>query len=405
MSLQSLKNAGPEGIAETKDPGSSQPRLAGNNEFSFDLAHVLPGDGNLFFSPFNIRMALAMTYAGAREGTEKAMAKVLRFPEGEDQKVLHLKFSEFIERMPRTIEKSGGKLRIANGIWAQEGYPVEYLFRKVLSELYKAPMHLVNFAKDPEGARQEINAWVEETTERKIREVISPESVLNEIRMILVSAIYFNDFWDLPFMPSMTQNNVFLTPDRPAKKVPTMFGVHPFGYAESDAPGMPCKFLEMPYKSGLSFLAVLPEEYNPRRLTFDDLVNSIPRLGEEIVEVWLPKFKMTSSFSAREVLMGMGMECAFTEEADFTGISRTARIGSALKIYDVTHNANIEVDEKGTEAAAATTVWMGHQGCQGPVTPPVRKEFKANHPFLFMIREKATGTILFMGRVEDPSEG
>jgi len=403
--MNQQENAGPMGNVGVECLEPIRPILAGNNEFSFDLAHVLPGDGNLFFSPFNIRMALAMTYAGAREGTEKAMAKVLRFTEGEDQKALHLEFSKFIERIPRTIEKSGGKLRIANGIWAQEKYSVELLFRKVLSELYKAPMRLANFAGDPEAARREINAWVEEATERKIREVISPKAALNEIVMILVSAIYFNDFWDLPFMPSRTRNDAFFTPDRPAKNVPTMFGVHPFGYAESDGPGMPCKFLEMPYKSGLSFLAVLPAKDSPRRLTFDDLVNSIPRLSEEIVEVWLPKFKMTSSFSAAKALMNMGMECAFTKEADFTGISRTARAGSPLMIYDVTHNADIEVDEKGTEAAAATTVWMGHQGCQGPVTPPVWKKFVADHPFLFMIREKATGTILFMGRVEDPSEG
>lgn len=361
-----------------------------NNDFSYRLLGQLPKNGNLFYSPFNIRVALSMVYAGARTKTADEMMRACGL--AKDQKVHHLVMSQIKEALEST-----GVVQLANNVWIADDQPVELLYKKVIEEMYKAPFKASDFKNKSDETRREINGWVEGKTKDKIQNLLPPNSVNADTRMVLVSAIYFKDDWRVAFNEGETTDDPFWIPEGKANVVVRMMHQKgKFGYGETET----YQILEMPYKSGLSFVAILPRGK-------DDL----PRLEKELaspkfvfaelrtqeVRVSLPRFKLEYGFSVKEMLIALGMPLSFSDQADFSGISKKA---DALKIDNVIHKAFCELNEKGTEAAAATAVTMMKLAAFRPEPQP--KVFRADHPFLFLIRENATGHILFMGRVEDP---
>lgn len=370
----------PEGIGLTRM----------NNEFAFRLLGRLPKEGNLFFSGFNIRMALAMVYAGARKDTAREMCDVLGFTK--DSKLFHLAMSKVKDDL-----EGSGVVQIANNVWVSDEQEVELLFKKVLEEMYRAPFKVVDFVKKHEALRREINTWVADKTAQKIQNLLAPGTLSRETRMVLVSAIYFKDKWVEEFSKRATRDEPFTLTRGGTVQVPMMHARSDYRYAETPK----CQILEMPYQSGLSFAAVLPTRKDGLPELEAALVAGrlkLPATAEEEVRVWIPRFRLESEFALGQTLAEMGMPLAFSNRADFTGIAEPHE--QRLKIDFVVHKAFCEVNEEGTEAAAATAVGMVRLASYTPEPQP--KVFRADHPFLFMIGDRA-GNILFLGRVENPA--
>lgn len=369
--------------------------LAAQDAFATDLyGELSKEEGNLFFSPYSISTALTMTYAGARGTTAEQMAGTLHLSlEGE---ALHKEMADRIASLNEAGKKKGTfNLSVANSLWGQEGYPFKADFRTLLEKSYGAGLRDVNFG-ETEAARKRINDWVEEQTKSRIKDLF-PEGVLNvDTRLVLVNAIYFKGQWVNQFEPSATKKAPFrLSADKSAD-VATMRQEEHFKYAETDS----LLALGMPYVGDrASMIVLLPKEADglaalEKALTAELLADVVAKLEWTLVDVSLPKFKMTSQFSLGETLKTMGMTDAFGGGADFSGIAEAER----LYIQAVVHKAFVDVDEEGTEAAAATGVAVGAESM-----PPEPKVFRADHPFIFVIRDEKTGAILFMGRVADPS--
>ena len=367
-----------------------------NNSFAVDLyGHLKHIDGNLFFSPFSISAALAMTYAGAGQRTASQMAAALRFNQEPDQ--LHFSMGELISRLNAVQKASAVELSVANAIWAQKGYQFLDTFFRVIQQSYQADLNQVDFTTAADTARQAINRWVEEQTHQKIKDLIPP-GVLNALtRLVLVNAIYFKGFWDSQFQPEDTQEMAFWLSSEANVKVAMMYQEQPYGYWENDW----LQVLEMPYKDeALSLIVLLPREKTgismlEQKLTSDNLVGWQDQMRKQKVKLFFPKFKIEAQFNLGHTLSTMGMPDAFDpNRADFS-----AMIGKKeLYISAVIHKAFVEVNEEGTEAAAATGVVVGSTSI-----PPPSPTFKADHPFVFFIRENASRSILFLGRVLDPS--
>jgi len=365
--------------------------VEGNTAFALDLYGRLRSEpGNVFLSPASISTALSMTYAGARGDTAKQMAKVLHFGLPEAQH--HEGQGALLARL------SSPQLAIANRIYSQNGMTVEAPFSKVTSDHYGAGMELLDFAGKPDPSRLTINAWVKQKTHDKIVDLLAPGVITSLTRMVLTNAIYFKGSWATAFPKSNTKDDAFAN-GTATKKVPTMHNVLDARFATTaDA-----QVLELPYKaSGLSMVVVLPKakdglgkvEASLNAANVDKLMKS---LGFARVDVALPRFSMTRSFELSGTLSSMGMPLPFTEgAADFTGIHKKG----GLHISKVVHKAFVDVNEEGTEAAAATAVVIATESAAVP-QPPV--PFRADHPFLFFIRDTATNTILFMGRVTEPA--
>ena len=367
-----------------------------NSSFAVGLySHLKQIDGNLFFSPFSISAALAMTYAGAREKTANQMATALHFDQEPNQ--LHLSMGELISRLNAVQKESEVDLSVANAIWAQKGYQFLDEFFRVVQQSYQTDLNQVDFTTAADAARQAINRWVEEQTHQKIKDLIPP-GVLNALtRLVLVNAIYFKGFWDTQFKPEDTQEMAFWLSAETNVRVPMMHQEHQFGYWENEW----LQMLEMPYKDeALSLIVLLPREKTEisvleQKLTVENLMRWQGQLRKQKIELFFPKFKIEVQFNLGQTLSAMGMPDAFDpNRADFS-----AMIGKKdLFISAVIHKAFVEVNEEGTEAAAATGVVVGVTSI-----PPPSPIFKADHPFVFFIRENASGSILFLGRVLDPS--
>ena len=374
--------------------------VQGNTAFALDLYQALgEGEGNLFYSPYSISLALAMTYAGARGETERQMAETLHFSLGQDR--LHAAFNGLDLALASRGEgaegrdEGGFRLNIVNALWGQQGYAFLAEFLDLLAENYGAGLRLVDFVGDTEAARVAINDWVEEQTEDRIQDLIR-EGLLNELtRLVLTNAIYFNAAWSEPFDAERTQDGVFHLPDGGEVTVPMMRHVTSFGYAE--APGL--QAVELPYDGReLSMVVLLPAE--GRFGAFEDSLDAgqldgiLGDLHPQEVALTMPRFEIDSELDLGKVLAAMGMPDAFSMAADFAGMDGTTE----LFIKEVVHKAFVSVDEAGTEAAAATAVIMQLKGMPGQ---PV--EVTLDRPFLFFIRDIETGAILFVGRVMDPS--
>ncbi len=369
--------------------------VQGNTEFALDLYQQLrTREGNLFFSPYSISTALAIAYAGARGETARQMARALHFLLEDEQ--LHPAFARLEARLVEVQEKGHVRLRVANSLWVQEGAALREEFLALTKQYYGVLIAGVDCA-DTEAARQKINAWVEEKTGNRIMELIPP-AVLDPLTLLaLVNAIYFKGDWASQFAPHLTRKAPFWATPRKQVQVMMMTQRHLYGYGQAGG----LQILELPYAGeDLSMVVLLPRKSDglarlEATLTAENLDRWTRRLRETQVEVFLPRFEVTLLFALDEILKSMGMVDLFSERADLTGMA-----GGPLFMGAVLHKAFVKVNEEGTEAAAVTAVFVA-KGMRAS-SPPV---FRADHPFLFLIREKATGNILFLGRVVDPASG
>lgn len=383
-------------LTYAKGQNDLQSVVKGNNSFCFDLYHQLMSEqGNLFFSPYSISTALAMTYAGAKGETEKQMAEVLHFTLPQD--ILHLHYSKLQSDL-KSIEKKGDvQLSIANSLWLQKGDPFLDSFLDVNKKYYGSDMYFVNFSQSS-AVRNQINSWVEEKTHDKIKNLIKPPIPTSDTSLILCNAIYFKGNWLSQFDKAKTKVDDFYLSKDTIIQVPLMSQKSDYRYVDYGS----FEGMELPYEGeDLSMIIFLPEEIEgltalEENLISDTMVVMIDQLMQrypEKVYVKIPKFKTTSEFELAQVLNFMGMNDAFSAKADFSGMNGMRD----LFISNVIHKAFVDVSEEGTEAAAATAVVM-----MKTAMPSKPLEFIADHPFLFLIRENKTGSILFIGRIVDP---
>jgi len=378
--------------------------VQGNNAFALELYAKLKGDenvqrqgGNIFFSPYSISMALAMTYAGARGETEKQMAETLHFELGQDS--LHRAFGVLEKRLNAGGKRRTYQLAVANALWGQKGYGFREEFLTLVKDSYGAGLNEVDFANDAEKARRVINKWVADKTKEKIKDLIKPGVLDSLTRLVLTNAVYFKGDWARKFKEESTGDAPFHVSKKQTQEVPMMYQKGRFNYVEEED----VLILELPYKGeDLSMVVLLPKKVDglaelEESLTAKQLEEWLGRLQGREVAVYLPKFKMTTGpLELKGILKHMGMPDAFSLKANFSGMNGNLD----LFISAVLHKAFVEVNEEGTEAAAATAVVVEREDSE---LVPV---FCADHPFVFVIRDNRTGSILFMGRVMNPqSEG
>jgi len=380
--------------------GNMTELVNGNSEFALDLYRKLSEEeGNVFYSPFSISMALAMTYAGARGETEQQMADTLKFILSQED--LHPAFNALDRELAGRGEGAAGKdgegfrLNIVNAIWGQQDYKFLDTFLDVLAENYGAGLRLLDFIHAAEESRIVINDWVSEQTEGRIEDLIPPDAIDAMTRLVLTNAIYFNAAWLHPFEEDMTEDGDFHLLDGGTVTVPMMRQTERHGYAEGDG----YQAVELLYDGReLSMVILLPDKGG-----FDEFEGSLDagRLDAIIddleygeVALTMPRFEFESEFSLAKTLAAMGMPVAFSGSADFSGMTgdRDLYIGAVL------HKAFVSVDEAGTEAAAATAVIMELTAMPGQ---PV--EVTVDRPFIFLIRDIQTGAVLFVGRVANPA--
>ena len=368
--------------------------VSGNNAFALSLyAQLDAGEENLFFSPASISSALAMTYAGARGETAEQMAKVLHFQPA----TVHSAFAALLGDLAAKGQDNGEVLTIANALWGQEGYPFRPAFVELASKNYHAGQESLDFADHPEQARLTINAWIEKETRDKIADMLAPGVITPDTRLVLTNAVYFKGAWSHTFAKNATRDEQFWRHGREAITVPLMHQKHGYRYAE--APGL--QVLELPYRKHLSLLIVLPRDRGglgelEKSLSAERIEQWLGKMKTTEVDLWLPRFKVTAAMNLKRRLSQLGMPLAFLDDADFSGISDK----EGLRISDVVHKAYVDINEEGTEAAASTAVMITPTMARMNPHPPV--VFRADHPFLFMIRDPDTASILFLGRLTDP---
>ena len=378
----------------------------GNSAFAFDLYHALreSSDGNLFYSPYSISLALAMTYAGARGETERQMADTLHYLLPRER--LHTSFNSLdleLASMADAPEEEGDRftLNTVNAVWGQHDYEFLAPFLDVLAENYGAGVRPADFVGSPEESRVRINDWVAERTEDRIKDLIPEDAIDRSTRMVLTNAIYFNATWFHPFFKHLTSARPFHLLDGSKVDVPMMMmaAAERFGYADGDG----YQAVELPYRGRDMWMTILLPDAGTFRefeesMDADLVAGILGDIEREYVELTMPKFEFESEFSLKETLKAMGMPNAFDGfTADFSGMDGRSCPGVCLLISDAFHKAFVSVDEEGTEAAAATGVVVILESAR-----PTPKKVMVDRPFIFLIRDRATDAILFVGRVEDP---
>lgn len=391
------------------EPNDIKVVVKGSNSFGLDMYLQLRDEpGNIFFSPYSISTALAMTCAGARGQTEKEMAEVLNVPTTINtacagrasspwpQERYHAAFCEIVNQLNTRGEEGPCTFIVANAFWAQQGYGFQMRFSVLIERDYKGKIFGADFIKDAEEARRNINEWVEHKTREKIKGLLKEGTIGQDTRLVLTNAIYFKGKWSSPFNEKMTTEQSFYLSDGNETPVKMMKQTSRFRYAR----GENMESLELPYAGNeLSMIIFLPAK-GIKLQDFKENINTeglsgwLNAIDEKRVEVHLPRFTMTWEKELNGILKSMGMVKAFSDSADFSGM--TGR--EDLMVSNVVHKAFVEVNEEGTEAAAATGVGMKLTSVE-PEPPIV---FKADRPFVFLIIDKATGSILFLGRVENP---
>jgi len=375
--------------------------VEGSSAFALALYQALKGEeGNLFYSPYSISLALAMTYAGASGETAQQMAATLHFIL--EQARLHPAFNWLDAELARRGEGAQGKdgkgfrLNIVNAIWGQKDYEFLTEFLDVLAENYGAGLRILDFINEAEQCRATINDWVSDQTEGRIENLI-PEGAIDELtRLVLTNAIYFNAAWKYPFNEKVTANGPFYLLDGGQVTVPMMRQTESFGYTHGNG----YQAVELRYDGDeLSMVILLPASGNfesfEKELEAQRVDAIIGDMQNTQVTLTMPQFKFESQFSLKDTLAEMGMRDAFSpDDADFSGMTGNRE----LFISDVVHKAFVAVDEAGTEAAAATAVIVGTTSAPGE--PPA--EVTIDRPFIFLIRDIDTGAILFVGRVLNP---
>lgn len=373
-----------------------------NNQFASDFYYHLKDkeEGNIFFSPYSISSALVMTYEGAKGETAEEMRSVFYFPE--DDNIRRTEYAAMIDEINKKDKKY--KLHTANALWAEKDYQFLDEYFEIVERYYKGKATNLDFKKNAEKARITINNWVEEKTNNKIKDLI-PQGMVNALtRLVLTNAVYFKGEWVKQFNENDTKNEDFRISKNNVVKVPMMRRTDEeakFNYAENNK----LQILEMPYSGEeLSMLILLPRDDDLEALEDSFSAKNLSKwkkdLEEQRVKIFIPKFKFETKYLMANDLREMGMPTAFEwPGADFSGMDGT----KDLFISEVIHQAFVEVNEEGTEAAAATAVAMELGAMEG-WKPPKIPIFRADHPFIFLIQEKDTGNILFMGRVNNPLE-
>jgi serpin B len=374
---------------------------ASSNQFGFDLYKKLgeKNKGNLVISPASLTTALAMTWGGAKGETEKQMRKALHLS-GTTDEVMDTsgKLAQSLTNPSRSVV-----FRIANRLFGEKTYGFEKDYLDRTKKAYGAPLEQVDFVKAAEPARTLINGWVEEKTEKRIKDLIPPKAIDTETRLVLVNAIYFLGDWDEPFEKQRTQPGPFQLGGGKTKEVPMMNRTDGLKIGQLGG----ATALELPYKGGeMSMVLVVPDKVDglaalEKSLDDSSLNALLGSMKSERVWASIPKFEInpSESLALKELLIGLGMTEAFDRrKADFTGIANPSKAEDRLVISQVFHKGFIRVDEQGTEAAAATAVVQARAGA-APMKP---REFKADRPFMFFIRDNASGLTLFMGRVTEP---
>jgi serpin B len=380
------------------EPPSDVAALAkGNNRFALNLYGQLSSrEGNIFLSPFSISTALAMTYGGAGGETAQEMNAALEFPFAGAR--LHPAFAALIKQI-HGDKSQDYQLNIANGLWTQRGHAFRKEFKSLVKTHYGAELRELDFAAASEKSRGIINQWVEKQTEAKIRDLIPPGAITALTRLILSNAIYFRGQWIDPFEKEATKDAPFKVTPGQEITVPMMFQQEHFQYLETRS----FQALRLLYKGGdLAMIVLLPRRVDglgelEKSLSAENLDKWLGELGGREVKVYLPKFRVESSFTLNDTLGAMGIRRAFdAAAADFSGMTGAKELSISLVI----HKAFVDVDERGTEAAAATAIGMALAAPPGEEGSPA--VFRADHPFLFLIRDQRSGSILFLGRVTNP---
>jgi serpin B len=374
--------------------------VEGNTAFAFDLyGQLKTAPGNLFFSPYSVSTCLGMTYAGARGETEKQMGQVLHF--GPDFQQVHAGFGELGRQLAAVGQQQDLELSLANALWGQKGYPFLPAFLQVARAEYQANLNQTDFATGAEAARGEINRWVAQKTKEKIQDILPPGSIEGTSRLVLANAIYFKGAWTKSFERSATSIQPFHRAGATPANVPLMHKFDEVRYVENDE----FQAVELPYARGeLSMVVLLPRQIEgcgklEGRLRPALLASALGQMKKQRVEIFLPRFKLESSFKLNDTLARMGMRDAFyVGRADFSGLGGSR---GDLWISGIFHKAWGEVNEEGTEAAAATATVIKARAIARPMAPP--PVFRADHPFLFLIRDTRTGSLLFLGRLAEPS--
>ncbi len=372
----------------------------GNNAFALDIYRSLHSEsGNLILSPYSMSLALAMTYAGAHGETESQMANVLHFTQSQD--VLHPAFNALdlaLAEVPTDLRKNQDPLtlNIANAVWAEQTYPFQQDYLDTIALNYGAGVFLADFKNQFESARKDINQWVGDETKNKIKNPLSEDTVNADTRMVLVNAIYFKADWDSPFNALSTEKSPFYLLDDSQVTVQMMRDEFSIPYYAGNG----YQAVELPYAGQTTAMdIILPDAGNYEAFessfgseTYAEMINGFQYAG---VIMGLPRFTFTKDFNLTNILTEMGMPDAFDiNAADFSGMTGE----KDMYIGNVLHKAFVAVDEKGTEAAAATISIM--IGGAAPFDVP----FTADHPFIFIIRDTVNGQILFIGRVLNPLE-
>jgi len=365
--------------------------------FSVDAYRALGAShtGNLVYSPASITLALAMTYAGARGDNAKEMAYALRFDNLRNRSTVHQDFGSLIDTLGG-LSSHGNQLRIANRLFSQQGLPFEQGFKDITREQYSAPIEQLDFVDQTEEARTHINEWVATQTVDKIKDLLKPGNITRTTSLVLVNAVYLKSAWQTLFDKQRTRDaDFFAKPEAPVT-VPLMYARG--AYRVATVPGG--VMAELPYKGDqMSMVVLVPDERDglpalEQTLSLSNLHTWLAALAEVgDVDLFLPRFKIRTRLDLVSMFQELGMTQAFGG-GDFSAMS-----SAGLAISAIIHEAIIEVDEEGTVAAAATAVVMDTRGM--PDSSPFR--VRADRPFLYMIRDRVTGTILFMGRVANPS--
>ncbi len=392
----------PAALAATPSaPAADQAEaVSGSNAFAVDLyAQLSKQPGNLFFSPESISTAFGMAYAGARGQTATQMQQVFHFTLPPDR--LHPAMGTLLAKM--NAPHKGYELRVADALWAQQDASFEQSYLKLVQFDYGAGFHRVNFKISPDSVRTTINAWVERQTNDKIKDLLGPGVLNASTRLVLTNAIYFKGDWQDPFDARATQKEEFHLSATEWVMAPMMHRTGGYSYYD----GGTFQALELPYAGNeISMVVLLPKEIDglpalEQSFTSGAAGEWIQKLEPvDKVILTLPRFTMTQQFELSSALSTMGMAQAFSGEADFSGIDGKKDFAISAAI----HKAFVDVNEKGTEAAAATAIVMRATAMQRPFPAPPPIVFRADHPFLFILLDTKSGSMLFLGRVADPTK-